>query len=135
MSDVIEVADPAVPADVADVDSPVETVEPPAAEVAAPVVELVPEPAVPAEPSTLEELRLFVHYRLCARENLLEDQFTTADSPIVRGGQSCGLQFQLQGPRSVRLSAVWTSDRNEVYLYDAAGERYEKIALKRRIAA
>lgn len=91
----------------------------------------------PAEshPSTLDELREFVHRQLCAKENLLEDQFEMVESAIIRGGQECGLQFLLQGPRAVRLSAVWNSDRNEVFLYDAAGERYRKIELARRVAA
>ena len=84
---------------------------------------------------TLEELRAFVHHRLCAKENLLEDQFAMTESPIVRGGEQCGIQFLLQGPRAVRLSAVWTSGRNEIFLYDAAGERYQKIELSHRVAA
>lgn len=86
-------------------------------------------------PKTLDELRAFVHKCLCAKENLLEDQFGMVEAPIVRGDRRCGIQFLLQGPRAVRLSAVWTSDRNEVFLYDAAGERYDKIALSERIAA
>lgn len=83
----------------------------------------------------MDELRQFVHQHLCSKENLLEDQFGMVETPIVRGGQQCGLQFLLQGPRAVRLSAVWTSDKNEIFLYDAAGERYQKIELSQRIAA
>lgn len=86
-------------------------------------------------PTTLDGLRAFVHQRLCAKENLLEDQFGMQESPILRGDQTCGLQFLLQGPRAVRLSAVWTSDRNEIFLYDAGGERYAKIELQHRISA
>ena len=84
-------------------------------------------------PSTVDELRIFVHHHLCAKENLLEDQFSMVESAILRGEQRCGIQFLLKGPRAVRLSAVWNCDRNEVFLYDAAGERYQKIELSRRI--
>lgn len=86
-------------------------------------------------PSSLDELRQLVHHRLCARENLLEDQFGMVETPIVRGGDRCGLQFLLQGPRSVRLTAVWTADKNEIFFYDAVGERYDKVSLTTRIAA
>lgn len=93
------------------------------------------EPEKPSQPQTIEELHEMVHLRLCECENLLHDQFETVATPIVRGGQPCGRQYILNGPRLVRLTAVWAADRNEVMLYDAVGQRYEKIVLKRRIAA
>jgi hypothetical protein len=33
----------------------------------------------------------------------------------------------------VRLSAIWCSQQNTVYLYDAAGSRYAKLRLPRRV--
>ena len=88
-----------------------------------------------ASPTTLDELRQFVHGRLCAMEGLLEDQFDTVETPVIRRGQPCGLQFDLRGPRAVRLGAVWASDRNELYVYDAQGQRAEKLTLSARISA
>ena len=71
---------------------------------------------------------------LCAKENLITDQFPVNESILRRGDQRCGLQFQLFGPRSIRLGAIWAADHNVVYFYGANGERYLKLALKHRIA-
>ena len=82
-----------------------------------------------AAPRCLAELRAEIHRRLCEREDLLLDQFELTEMPLMRRGRLCGRQFCLHGPRSVRLGAVWAADHNVVYLYDARGERYEKIKL------
>lgn len=82
---------------------------------------------------TIEELRLFVHETLCARENLLPDQFALKESRLTRGGRLCGLQFSVDGPRSVRLAAIWTEDHNVVYFYDARGNRYLKVRITQRL--
>lgn len=82
---------------------------------------------------TLNDLRQYIHRELCARENLLADQFTMTEMPLMRKNRSCGIQFSLQGPRSVRLGAIWASDHNTVYFYDACGERYGKVQLTRRL--
>lgn len=82
---------------------------------------------------TLDELRNFIHQTLCEKENLLSDQFSMLECPMNRRGRDCGLQFMLKGPRSVRLGAIWTADHNMVYFYDARGERYLKVRLKRRL--
>jgi hypothetical protein len=52
---------------------------------------------------------------------------------LTRRSRACGLQFSLHGPRNVRLGAIWASDHNVVYLYDAQGVRYEKIRLRQRL--
>lgn len=80
--------------------------------------------------NNLSELRDFVLERLSARENLLADQFPLTESKLVRGGRECGRQFVLHGPRSVRLNAIWVADRNDVYFYDAAGERFDKVRIE-----
>lgn len=82
---------------------------------------------------TLDDLRTFIHHVLCRKENLLEDQFQMAEMQLRRRGRDCGLQFSLQGPRSVRLGAIWASDRNVVYFYDTKGERFDKVTLKQRL--
>ncbi len=84
--------------------------------------------------TTLEELRDFVHETLCHRENLVRDQFQMIEMELKKSGRACGLQFSIHGPRQVRLSAVWASDRNHVFFYDASGVRFKKIELAQRIA-
>ncbi|MBC8291033.1 MAG: hypothetical protein H8E37_12025, partial [Planctomycetes bacterium] len=84
--------------------------------------------------STIDELRDFVHLTLCAKENLVEEQFQLQERDLKKLGKPCGLQFSLFGPRQVRLSAVWASDRNVLYFYDTRGTRYLKVQLRHRIA-
>lgn len=88
----------------------------------------------PVHIQSLAELRDYVHRVLCDHENLIADQFALQELSLTRKGGNCGRQFLLQGPRSVRLGAVWTSDRNEVYYYDARGERFRKERLTGRIS-
>lgn len=81
----------------------------------------------------IDELRTFVHAQLCARENLLEDQFRTREEALIMRGRTCGRQFQLHGPRSIRLGAIWAADQNLIYFYDTQGERYLKVELQTSI--
>lgn len=83
---------------------------------------------------SLDDLRSYVHKILCEKENLLPEQFSMTEMQLSRGGRECGLQFSLVGPRSVRLGAIWASDQNVLYFYDARGERYRKIQLEQRIS-
>ena len=85
------------------------------------------------EVRSVNDLRTFIHYKLCEKENLLSELFTTTECPLTRRGRVCGLQFSLFGPRSVRLSAIWDSDHNTIYYYDTQGVRYSKIRLKHRL--
>jgi hypothetical protein len=82
---------------------------------------------------TLSDLRTFVHQTLCGKESLLAEQFPLSEMSLTRRSRFCGLQFSLQGPRDVRLGAIWAADHNVIYFYDARGERYLKIKLNRRI--
>ncbi|WP_145359128.1 hypothetical protein [Alienimonas californiensis] len=94
-----------------------------------------PKPSVPkaAAPRTPEQLHAYVHETLCARENLLSNQFRTVAAPLTRAGKPCGCQYTLLGPRSVRLTAVWDAVRNCLFLFDATGARIEKRMLPQRI--
>ncbi len=82
---------------------------------------------------TLDELRAYVHRALCEKENLIPEQFGMSEMLLTKRGRRCGMQFLLQGPRSVRLGAIFASDLNLVYLYDAQGVRYQKLTLKYRV--
>jgi hypothetical protein len=83
---------------------------------------------------TVDDLRVFVHQTLCGKEGLLSEQFPLSEMALTRRNRFCGLQFSLQGPREVRLGAIWAADHNVVYFYDARGERYLKIKLARRLS-
>lgn len=91
-------------------------------------------PPAAADVRTLDDLRDFIHLALCRKENLLEHHFPMTELELKRGGQHCGSQFILHGPRSVRLSAVWDRQLNEVLLYDAVGKRFAKIRIPNAIA-
>lgn len=82
---------------------------------------------------SLTDLRRYVHETLCQHENLVPDQFQLQEVPLTRLGSLCGLQFMLRGPRNVRLGAVWASDRNQIFFYDARGERFRKEQLANRV--
>ena len=86
-----------------------------------------------AEIRTLDNLRDFVHNTLCDKENLLAEITSMTQRELSRRGRQCGLQFALQGPRSVRLGAIWESDHNQVYFYDTRGTRYHKLQLPNRV--
>ncbi len=48
---------------------------------------------------------------------------------ITRGGRPCGLFFQVQGPRLLRLYALWAAQENRILFYDNAGQRYAETRL------
>ena len=82
----------------------------------------------------LDDLRAFVHKQLCDRENILQDQFRLSETVLIRSGKDCGMHFWVLGPRSIRLEAIWETDRNTIYFYDARGVRYMKLQLPQRLA-
>ena len=86
-----------------------------------------------ADIRSLKDLRAYIHRTLCEKENLLEDQFQMTEMELTRRSRKCGLQFSLHGPRSVRLGAIWASDHNAIYFYDAQGKRYTKVRLRYRL--
>lgn len=86
-----------------------------------------------AEIQTADDLHAWVHDVLCRKENLLADVFTTHVTALTRGGDCCGLQYSLQGPRCIKLGAVWAADQNVVYFYDTRGQRYLKEKLPNRL--
>ena len=83
---------------------------------------------------TFDELRIYVRTKLCEKENLLAEQSQFREAPLIKQGQLCGFQFSVQGPRQVRLGAVWATDHNDVYFYDTRGHRFHKVHLPERIA-
>ncbi|NOX54491.1 MAG: hypothetical protein GXP27_08640 [Planctomycetes bacterium] len=83
--------------------------------------------------SSFSDLKRFIHRTLCEKENLLPDQFTMSETQLTRRGRVCGMRFSIRGPRAVRLGAIWASDHNYIYFYDARGVRFRKVRLRNRL--
>jgi hypothetical protein len=79
--------------------------------------------------STLEELNKYVHFKLCEPDNLEPTQAPLRQAGITRRGKTCGLFFQVQGPRSLKTYAVWASEENRILFYNSSGERVSETQL------
>lgn len=78
---------------------------------------------------TLEDLRLHVHQRLCAKDQLDPGQTPLQQALILRAGKPCGLFFQLGGPRLLKTYALWAGEENRILYYDSAGLRFAETRL------
>jgi hypothetical protein len=83
----------------------------------------------PTEIKNISELRTFIQLQLCQHEQLEPGIFPITEHLLTRGGRPCGIHFSLHGPRSVRLSAIWETERNTVLFYSSTGERFGRAAL------
>ena len=77
----------------------------------------------------LDDLRRFVVETLCHHELLEIGAFPVTERILVRGKQPCGIFFCMHGPRSVRFTAIWETDRNTILFYGSGGERFLKTEL------
>lgn len=77
----------------------------------------------------LDELKQFVISTLCNHDQLEVDAFPVTQRILVRSGRPCGIFFCLHGPRSVKFTAVWETERNTVLFYGSTGERFMKTQL------
>lgn len=77
----------------------------------------------------LNDLRELVNTTLCDRNELERDAFPLTERLLVRAGKPCGVFFCLHGPRAVKFTAIWETDRNTILFYDSTGERFHRIQL------
>ena len=77
----------------------------------------------------IEDLRAYVRKTICQRNELEESAFEVTERILVRSGTPCGIFFCLHGPRSVRLTAIWETDRNTILFYGSAGQRLQTTRL------
>jgi hypothetical protein len=77
----------------------------------------------------MEELREYVNETFCNRYQLQIGAFPMTERVLVRGGKPCGIFFCLHGPRSVKFSAIWETEQNQILFYDSNGERFQKTQL------
>ncbi|MEX0979184.1 MAG: hypothetical protein WDZ48_10045 [Pirellulales bacterium] len=78
---------------------------------------------------TLDELRSYVKNILCLENQLEFDAFSLTERILIRAHSPCGILFCLHGPRGVKFSAIWETERNTVLFYGSTGERFHKIQL------
>jgi hypothetical protein len=78
---------------------------------------------------SLEEIRDYVNETLCEHHHLQIDAFEMTERVLRRGGKPCGVFFCLHGPRSVKFTAIWETDRNCILFYGPSGERFQKTQL------
>jgi len=83
----------------------------------------------PLRMTSFEELKESVYKILCHYEKLEIGVFPTTEKMLKRRAQPCGVYFCLHGPRSVKFTAIWDSERNTILFYGASGERFMKIEL------
>jgi hypothetical protein len=77
----------------------------------------------------LDDLRQYVHERICDQNELVVNYFQVTERMLVRHGKPCGIFFCLHGPRSVKFTAIWETDRNRILFYGSNGERLVGIQL------
>ncbi|NLS96356.1 MAG: hypothetical protein GXX96_29820 [Planctomycetaceae bacterium] len=79
--------------------------------------------------SNVDALREFVNETLCEHYELKLDAFEMTERVLRRGGRPCGMYFCLHGPRAVKFTAIWETDRNQILFYGSTGERFLKMQL------
>jgi len=78
---------------------------------------------------SMNDLRDYVNMTLCQRYELQLDAFRLTERRLVRGGQPCGMYYCLHGPRQVKFTAIWETERNQILFYDSGGERFQTTQL------
>jgi len=86
-------------------------------------------PATTVRISNVQALRNYVYEYLCAQNQLEVGVFQMTERILIRRGKPCGMLYCLYGPRSLKLTAVWETDRNTILFYGSAGERQQHVQL------
>ena len=85
--------------------------------------------AISPQIRNLEDLRQYIHETLCNQNDFEIGAFPITERFLLRAGKPCGIFFCLHGPRSVRLTAIWETERNSILFYSATGQRLHKTTL------
>ena len=85
--------------------------------------------AQPLQIDNLTDLRKYVLTTICQQNELQVGAFNITERILVRGRRPCGIFFCLNGPRSVKLTAIWETDRNTILFYSSSGERVGRTQL------
>ena len=76
-----------------------------------------------------DELRRYVRDTLCDRDHLASDAVDFLEGFVRRAGRTCGVYFEVEGPRSMRSHAIWVSDEHRLLFYDSLGTRFADVKL------
>ena len=76
-----------------------------------------------------QDILNYVTKTLSQVERLRHDCSQLSSELLTRSGQPCGVYFCLEGPRELRLTAIWETDSNTILFYDSRGERLQKTRL------
>lgn len=82
-----------------------------------------------------DRLRDLVHQTLCDIGQLESSQFPLTERALTQGGNPCGVLFSVNGPRQVRLTAVWDAMKNTLFVYDSTGSRCDQLSVDGLTAA
>ena len=75
------------------------------------------------------ELRNFVHETLCNHNLLKRGVFPLTERRLQRGGKPCGIFYCLHGPRMVKFTAIWETDKNQILFYGPSGQKVQQTTL------
>jgi hypothetical protein len=78
---------------------------------------------------TLAEVRHHVLHVLCAHGQLDPHSTELKESIVERGRRPHGLFFQVQGPRLVKLTAIWSESDKRILFYDSTGCRFAETSV------
>jgi hypothetical protein len=78
---------------------------------------------------TVDDLRRHVLSVLCTRDQLDPSQTPLHEGLITRRGKTCGLFFQIQGPRLLKAYALWAGEEDRILFYDSTGSRFAETRL------
>ncbi|MCG8450602.1 MAG: hypothetical protein MI725_13620 [Pirellulales bacterium] len=76
-----------------------------------------------------EDIRRYVTETLSSFELLQPKSAKLTWKLLTRNDQACGVYFCLQGPRAVRLTAIWETDANSILFYGSCGQRVQRTHL------
>ncbi len=78
---------------------------------------------------TADELRRYVRDTLCDRDRLAPDAVHFLEGCVKRAGRTCGVYFEVEGPRMMRSHAIWVGDEHRILFYDSHGTRFAEARL------
>lgn len=81
--------------------------------------------------NNLDNLRNYVHQTLCSHSQLEFGAFRMTERILVRGHKPCGIFFCIHGPRSLKVTAIWETERNTILFYSSTGERFHRTQLSK----
>lgn len=85
---------------------------------------------VSARVCSLQDLRNYIEITICQFNQLEPRVFQMTERVLRRQGQPCGMYFCLHGPRSVKLAAIWETDKNTILFYGSRGERVGRFRVR-----